>query len=107
MILNLCMWWLQQLLKFKQVDEPCDLEHVLDVVVDVAKHNLVALGLGLLEHVKQDAQSARGDILEFLAFKRDVFPVTLGDGLECLLGLMAAAVSREPTMVTRVISSSS
>ena len=76
-----------RLLKLKQVDEPRDLKHVLDVVVHVAQGHFVSLGLILLEQVEQNAQSAGSDILQFLALDDDVIAFSLGDGLERLFDL--------------------
>ena len=71
-----------RLLKLKQVDEPSDLEHVLDVVVHVAQRDGLALGLGLLEHVEQDAQAARCDVLQFFTFKYHILADRFGNGLQ-------------------------
>ena len=73
-------------LKVKQVDKSSDCEDVLDVVVHVAQDHSLAFGLRLLEHVKQDAQAAGCDVLEFLAFKHDVLAVALGNRLQGLFG---------------------
>ena len=67
--------------KLKQVDESRNLEHVLDIVVHVAQDNLVALSLSFLEHVEQDTQATRCNVLQLITFKCDILADSFGNGL--------------------------
>ena len=74
-------------LKVKEVDEPSQLEHVLDIVVHVAQRHLATAGPGPLQNAKQYAQTAGGDILQSLALYDDITPVALIQRLQCLFRL--------------------
>ena len=94
-VLGLCNHtdWLY---KLEQTEEARHGEHLADVVADVPHADVYALGLGILQHSKEQAQAAGRNVFEFGAVENDVAPTGVLQGQQVLFGLFGGDCVETP-----------
>ena len=73
--------------EFEEVDESCHGEDVAQVGVHALDVDVAAFRLGVLEHAKEEAESAGGDVVECCAVEDDVLPGAVVERLQVLFAL--------------------